>query len=448
MTTESEALKLLAAREEALRALDRSRVIRARRSGRAWLVLLLLAGPGMLTMLGENDGPSMLSYVTTGALYGAGWFVPFIVATFAMAYVVQEATTRIGIATKRGHAELIFNRFGAGWGYFAMLDLSIGNVLTLVTEFIAIRTGAAFLGVPPWIAVAAAVSVVGMAFATRRYFTWERFAMLLAAANLVFIPIALHAHPSLHAVEQSLAFGGAFPGGLNGTLLTIVLANVGATVTPWMIFFQQSAVVDKGLTPADLRHARADTAIGAALAASVAVATVAIGAVLLSHHVSVASLRDGADFATALQPFIGRPMATLFAVGLIEAGLTAAVTISASSAYVAGEVLHGGRSLNRSFKDGRAFYAAAIGSVAVAAAVVLIPHAPLLTIALTVNVMAALLMAPALIFVLLLANDRNIMGELANTPAANALGGVVMVLISAMGVLYGALAVFPHILGT
>jgi Mn2+/Fe2+ NRAMP family transporter len=446
MTTESEALKLLAAREEALRALDRSRIVRARSSGRSWLLLLLLAGPGILTMLGENDGPSMLSYVTTGALYGIGWFVPFIIATFAMAYVVQEATIRIGIATKRGHAELIFSRFGAAWGYFAMLDLSIGNLLTLVTEFIAIRTGAAFLGVPAPIAVAAALCIIAAAFATRRYFTWERFAMLLAAFNVVFIPIALHAHPSMQSLTRSLTFG-PMPGGFNSTLLTIVLANVGATVTPWMIFFQQSAVVDKGLTPEDLRHARADTAIGAAVAAAVAIATVAIGAVLLTHHVSIASLRGGADFATALAPFIGRPMATLFALGLIEAGLIAAVTISASSAYVTGEVLQRGRSLNRTFKQGRAFYVAALGSVALAAAAVLVPNVPLLSIALTVNVMATLLMAPALLFVLLLANDREIMGALANNAPANALGVAVMLLISTMGALYGVLAVFPRALG-
>lgn len=447
MTTETEALRLLAAREEALRAHDRTRVVHARRSGRSWLLLLLLVGPGILTMLGENDGPSMLSYVTTGALYGIGWFVPFIVVTFAMAYVVQEATIRIGVATKRGHAELIFDRFGAAWGYFAMLDLSIGNLLTLITEFIAIRTGAAFLGIPAWMAIAASIGVVGTAFATRRYFTWERFAMLLAAANLVFIPIALHAHPDMQALRQSLTFGHALPGGFNGTLLVIVLANVGATVTPWMIFFQQSAVVDKGLTRADLRHARADTAIGAVIAAAVAIATVAIGAVLFAHHVSVASLRDGADFAGALKPFIGGPMATLFALGMIEAGLIAAVTISASSAYAAGEVLQGGRSLNRTFAEGRTFYAVALLSVAFAAAVVLIPNAPLLAMTLTVNVIATVLMAPALLFVLLLANDREIMGPLANGRVANTIGTAVMLLISAMGAAYGTLVVFPHLFG-
>lgn len=251
----------------------------------------------------------------------------------------------------------------------------------------------------------------------------------------------------MHALRQSLTFSRGLPGGFNSTLLTIILANVGATVTPWMIFFQQSAVVDKGLARSDLRHARADTAIGAAIAATVAIATVAIGAVLLAHHVSVASLRDGADFAGALKPFIGGPMATLFAFGMIEAGLIAAVTISASSAYACGEVLKSGRSLNRTFAEGRTFYTVALLSIAFAAAAVLVPNAPLLAIALLVNVIATVLMAPALYFVLRLANDREIMGTLANGVTANVLGGAVMFAICMMSAAYVLIVALPHLMG-
>ncbi|MDR3406474.1 MAG: divalent metal cation transporter, partial [Chthoniobacter sp.] len=122
-----------------MRARDRLRVQKTRAQKR-WLRLLwLLAGPGVLVMLGENDGPSMVSYATTGATYGVGFFVPFILLTFLMAFVVQEMTVRLGVATHRGHSELIFQRFGPFWGYFAMGDLVFGNLLTLVTEFISIQ---------------------------------------------------------------------------------------------------------------------------------------------------------------------------------------------------------------------------------------------------------------------------------------------------------------------
>jgi len=137
--------------EDIDRAHDRARVSAARRGrtlrSRAWLLWLLI-GPGILVMLGENDGPSMLSYAATGAKFGVGFFIPFVILTFGMAVVVQEMTVRLGAATHRGHAELIFERFGPFWGWFSMIDLAIGNFLTLITEFIAIRAGLGFFGVP------------------------------------------------------------------------------------------------------------------------------------------------------------------------------------------------------------------------------------------------------------------------------------------------------------
>src|SRR5579872_3083571 len=181
-------------REDLMRAQDRRVVSRARTAHRAVWLLLLLAGPGILVMLGENDGPSMLSYATTGATYGIGFFVPFICLTFLMAFVVQEMTVRLGAATHRGHAQLIFERFGPFWGYFAMADLVFGNVLTLVTEFIAIQAGGLYFGVPSWLSVGLALLLVLSSLAFRRYATWERAAMALAAFNLLFIPAALFAH--------------------------------------------------------------------------------------------------------------------------------------------------------------------------------------------------------------------------------------------------------------
>src|SRR5271169_6253736 len=141
--------------EDVDRAHDRVRVSTARAQrgifSRARL-LWLLVGPGVLVMLGENDGPSMLSYAATGAKFGIGFFLPFVALTFCIAIIVQEMTVRLGAATHRGHAELIFDRFGPFWGWFSMIDLGIGNFLTLITEFIAVRAGLGFFGVPPWLA--------------------------------------------------------------------------------------------------------------------------------------------------------------------------------------------------------------------------------------------------------------------------------------------------------
>jgi Mn2+/Fe2+ NRAMP family transporter len=433
--------------EDVLRARDRLKIIKTRAAKSSLRLLWLLAGPGVLVMLGENDGPSMVSYATTGATYGIGFFVPFILLTFLMAFVVQEMTVRLGVATHRGHAELIFQRFGPFWGYFAMGDLVFGNLLTLVTEFIAIQAGGLYFGLPSWLSVTIGVALVIGSLAFRRYATWERALMGLAAFNLLFIPAALLAHPSGADFAHALATWGPLPGGMGKAFLTLVLANIGATVTPWMIFFQQSAVVDKGLTRSDLPQGRTDTAIGAALAAVAAVATVVATAPLFAAHVDVSQFASGADFATALQPLIGTTGATLFALGIVEAGLVAAMTISTSSSYSLAETVSARHSLNLDFAHGRLFYGVAIASTLLAGGIVLIPGAPLLAMTLTVNVIATLLMAPALLLLLLLANDREIMRDLANGWWANLAGGTIVISISVIGAFYGVITVFPNLLG-
>ena len=412
------------------------------RRRRSLQLLALAAGPGILVMLGENDGPSMLSYAATGASYGVGFFVPFILLTFAMAYVVQEMVARIGIATGRGHAELIRERFGRWWSLFSASNLVVGNALTLVTEFIAIRAGAAYFGVPATLAVGGALLLVVVASILRRYATWERIALALALGNLLFIPVALHAHPDAGALARAAMSWGPLPGGLTLAFLTLVLANIGATVTPWMLFFQQSAVVSKRLTTADLGRARLDTAAGAALAGIVAIAAVATASLLFVHHVDSASFSTGADFASALRPYIGSSAASLFALAMIEAGLVAALTISASSSYTMGEVaVPNGRAATARTRP--VFAITGIVSATVGAATVMIPHAPLLLISISVNVIAALLMSPALVLALLLANDTRFMGHLRNGRLANLASGGIILMISALGIAYAAMNVLP-----
>jgi len=433
--------------EDVDRAHDRARVQAARERG-SWVshlrLVWLLVGPGILVMLGENDGPSMLSYAATGAKFGIGFFLPFIVLTFAMAIVVQEMTVRLGAATHRGHAELIFERFGPFWGWFSMIDLGIGNFLTLITEFIAIRAGLGFFGVPAWASVLAALALLYTALMTHRYWTWERITLAVAAFNLVFIPVALLSHPDWHSVGHALASWKPLPGGLNKDMLLIVLADIGATVTPWMLFFQQSATVDKGLTKRDVRFGRFDTILGAALAATAAVATVVATTPLFIHHMSAENYQ-AAEFAQALKPLIGRLGASLFALGIVEAGMVACVTISISSAYAFGEVASRPHSLNLPIGQGKAFYSMIFLWAALAASIVLIPGLPLVYVVLVVNVIAVLAMPPALLFLFMLVNDKELMAEMVSPRWANAIATAVVVFLTAAGVLFGISVVAPNL---
>jgi Mn2+/Fe2+ NRAMP family transporter len=396
-------------------------------------------------MLGENDGPSMLSYAATGARFGIGFFLPFVVLTFVMACVVQEMTVRLGAATHRGHAELIFDRFGPFWGWFSMIDLMVGNFLTLVTEFIAIRAGLGFFGVRPGIAVFSALLVLAIALLTHRYWTWERIILAAAIFNLLFVPVALMTHPHWGAVGRALLTWRPLPGGLTQDTVLILLANVGATVTPWMLFFQQSAIADKGLTTRDIRFGRIDTLLGATLAAVAALATMLATAPLFLHHMSAGNY-EAAEFAQALQPFVGHWGAALFALGMFEAGMVAAITISTSSAYAFGEVARRPHSLNLPFKQGRTFYLVLLVEAVAAAGLVLIPGIPLVYIVLLVNVIAVLAMPPALLFLYMLVNDREIMGTLVSPRWANVLAlGVVALLVGA-GLLFGVSVIAPNAL--
>jgi Mn2+/Fe2+ NRAMP family transporter len=222
----------------------------------------------------------------------------------------------------------------------------------------------------------------------------------------------------------------------------IILSDIGATVTPWMLFFQQSATVDKGMTTKDIHFGRIDTAIGAALAAAAALGAILATAPLFGR-MSAANF-EAAQFAQALVPVIGRFGASLFALGMVEAGIVAAITISTSSAYAFGEVARRPHSLNLPVNQGKSFYAVLCICAAAAAGIVLIPGLPLVFVVLVVNVVAVLAMPPALLFLYLLVNDKEIMGGVRSPGWMNALAAIVVVLLTLAGLLYGISVVAPN----
>jgi len=420
--------------EDEDRSADRSRVHRARQGRRRWLLLWLLVGPGILAMLGENDGPSMISYATTGATYGLGTFLPFTVLTFAMAIVCQEMVMRIGAVTHRGYGQLVLERFGRVWGWFNAGDLVLTNLVTLVAEFVAIRVGLAYFHMSAGLAAALGIVLVVCTISGGRYWRWERIVLGLAAFNGLFLLAALLSHPRWSAVGHAFITASPLPHGSLNMLLLLVASTVGATVTPWMIFFQQSASADKGLTPDDLSHGRWDTIVGGVLAALFGCGAMIAGAVLATHGGASIQGLAGAGFPAALARSSGGTVATLFALGLIESGAVAILTISASTGYAAAECIGAPHSMNYSARSAVVFYGVNVGAAAIAAAIILIPGAPLLSIALNANVLATVLLPVALVFVIMLVNDRQLMGSFVNGRRHN----VVAVLIAAFVGLSGA----------
>jgi Mn2+/Fe2+ NRAMP family transporter len=400
------------------------------------MLVWLLIGPGVLAMLGENDGPSMISYATTGATYGLGTFLPFTLLTFAMALVCQEMSMRIGAVTHRGYGQLVLERFGRVWGWFNAGDLILTNLATLVAEFVAMRVGLAYFHLSAGVAAALGLALVLFTISGGRYWRWERIVLGLAIFNGLFLVAALLSGPDWGSVGHALITASPFPSGSLNTLLLLIASTVGATVTPWMIFFQQSASADKGLTPADLWHGRSDTVIGAVLAAIFGIGAMVAGAALARHGGQSIQGLAGAGFPAALSRVAGNGAGTIFALGLIEAGAVAILTISASTGYAAAESLGAPHSMNYSARGATIFYGANVGAAAIAAGIILIPGAPLLSIALNANVLATVLLPVALVFVIMLVNDRQLMGEFVNGRVHNIVAGLIVAFVALSGTAY------------
>ena len=233
----------------------------ARGLRRRLLALAVIMGPGLIVMVGDNDAGGVSTYAAAGQDYGPTllWTLLLLIPVLI---VNQEMVVRLGAVSGVGHGRLIFERFGKIWGRFAVSDLFVLNFLTIATEFIGISLGAQYFGVPAWVAVPlAGLLLVGITV-TGRFETWERLMFIILFGNLLCIPLMFLCHPTLGPVVQHFVIPGV-QGGFKSDGVLLIVAIVGTTITPWQLFFQQSNVVDKRITPRWIPYERVDTAIGA-----------------------------------------------------------------------------------------------------------------------------------------------------------------------------------------
>ncbi|MBV8456009.1 MAG: divalent metal cation transporter [Acetobacteraceae bacterium] len=409
---------------------------------------LALVGPGLLVMFGDNDAGGVITYAQTGATYGLSLFIPLMIPLAFVAYLVQEMTIRLGAVARRGHAELIWRRYGAFWGAFSLFDLVAANILTLMTEFIGIRVASDVFHLPYQLTIPLSLALIVSVLVFLHYFAWERVALLIAVFNVVFVPLALFSHPDWGAIGRTFTgtSGWAVPGGvLSGTFLILVSANIGTTIAPWQLFFQQSSVVDKGLLVKDIKASRRDLMLGVAGMAAVAMAIIVLCGQYL-HGVPGSSSLDGKAVIHDLGAHLGQTVSVFFALGLLEAGLIAAIVITASTAWAVGEAFDVPRSVNVSWRHSLYFYGPATIGTAIAAFTIMLPGLPVAFLNLTVQVIATIFMPAAMLFLLMLVNDRELLGEHVNSPLRNALSIAVMVMLIVCNGLYGITTMFPNAL--
>jgi NRAMP (natural resistance-associated macrophage protein)-like metal ion transporter len=400
---------------------------------------LILAGPGIIVMIADNDAGGITTYAATGAKYGYH-LLWFLVLLGPIAYYIQEMTVRLGAVTKRGHAEAIFFAFGSFWGWFSLLDLILTDFLTLVTEFIGMTAAMSIFHVPPWITVSVVSIVMALMVLQGRYWTWEKIAMLFCAVNLVYIPAAFMVHPSVADVFKNSLIPHLPPGGFTNDLFFILMANIGTTIAPWMIFFQQSAVVDKGMREKDIGMGKLDTAIGSLFTILIAAFVIIVTGTVL-RGMNIESAAQAAIELMKTNKYLG----TFLAIGLFDAGFLGAICISLASSWAFGEVFGWAHSLNKNVKEAPWFYVFYFSAILLAGIVVLIPGAPLVLITLFVQVIAVTLLPAALVFLIILLNNEEAMGKYKNTLLQNIINITIVTGIIVLSTMYGISTLFPNL---
>ena len=414
---------------------------------RSWtarlLTLLAIMGPGLIVMVSDNDAGGVATYAQAGQNFGLTllWTLPLLIPVLV---VNQEMVVRLGAVTGVGHARLINERFGTFWGAFSVGDLFILNFLTIATEFIGVSLALDYFGISEYLSVPlAALGLIAMT-ASGSFRRWERFMFIFIAVNFLVIPLAVFSHPTAGAFFHGLVVPGV-KGGFNSTSVLLVIAIVGTTVAPWQLFFQQSNIVDKRITPRWINYERADTVIGSLITVFAAAMLMAVVAAAFSGTSLAGHFTNAGGVATGLKHYVGRASGDIFAIILLNASIIGAASVTLATSYAFGDVFGAHHSLHRSWKDAKFFYGAFTGMVVLAAGIVIIPGAPLGVITTGVQALAGVLLPSATVFLLLLCNDKEVLGPWVNRPWLNVLASLIVAILLLMSLVLMATTLFSQI---
>ena len=408
-----------------------------------FVTLMAIVGPGLIVMVGDNDAGAFGTYTQAGQNYGTAllWTLLLLIPVL---YVNQEMVLRLGAVTGVGHARLIFERFGKFWGAFSVIDLFLLNALTIVTEFIGITLGLDYLGLPRLWGVGAAAVIIVAAASTGSFRRFEGFMLALVVGSLALVPIIFFMHPPVGRIAHDF-FVPQLPAGKLSDIMLLIIAIVGTTVAPWQLFFQQSYIIDKRVTPRFMVYGKVDLCLGIFIVILGAVAMMAFTATAFEGTHGFGSFTDAAAVARGLEAHAGHLAGILFAVALIDASIIGAGAVSLATAYAISDVFALNHSLHRKPTDAIAFYVVYGGLIALAATLVLIPGTPLGLLTNAVQTLAGVLLPSATVFLLLLCNDREVLGPWVNGRWLNLFTGAVVAVLIMLSVILTAATLYPDL---
>jgi NRAMP (natural resistance-associated macrophage protein)-like metal ion transporter len=408
--------------------------------------LLAILGPGLIVMVGDNDAGAFGTYTQAGQNYGTTllWTLALLIPVL---YVNQEMVLRLGAVTGVGHARLIFERFGKFWGAFSVIDLFLLNALTIVTEFIGITFALDYLGVSKILGVCIAAVLTMAAVSTGNFRRFERFAIVLCLLSLLLVPVLVSIHPPVGQISRDFFIPNWPANSKLSDVMLLVIGIVGTTVAPWQLFFQQSYVIDKRITPRFMKYEKADLWIGIGFVIVGAVAMMAFCAALFGGRTEFGNFTDAGGVIAGLHKYVGPTSATIFAVALLDASIIGAAAVSLATAYAIGDVFKIRHSLHRSVLDAKGFYLVYFGIIALAAALVLMPGSPLGLLTEAVQTLAGVLLPSATVFLLLLCNDKAVLGPWVNGKKLNLFTGAIIWILVVLSIILTAATVYPDISG-
>jgi Mn2+/Fe2+ NRAMP family transporter len=405
--------------------------------------LLAIMGPGIIVMVGDNDAGGVATYAQAGQNYGTRllWVLLLLVP---MLIVNQEMVVRLGAVTGTGQARLIKERFGKSWAAFSVGSLVLVNGLTLVTEFIGVALAGDYFGIPRWMSVLGGAGLLVAFTVTGSFRRWERWMYVLIALNVLMLPLVVAARPVPGRMAHDFLVPG-LPAGAGAGVLLLIIAMVGTTVAPWQLFFQQSNVVDKRITPRWIPYERADTVIGSFVVVIGAAALMAVTAFAFSGTARHGRFTDAAGVAHGLARVLGHHAGGMFALLLLDASLIGAAAVTLATSYALGDLAGARHSLHTSAKDAPVFYGVYALFLLTGATVAAIPGAPLGLITEGVQALAGVLLPWAAVFLLLLCNDRQVLGPWVNRPWQNAVSGTIIGVLVLLSLTLTTTTLFPHL---
>ncbi len=388
------------------------------------LVFLALLGPGIITGSVDNDAGGITTYSVAGAIYGYG-MIWTLIPSLVVLLVIQEMNARMGIVTGKGLSDLIRENAGVKITFFIFIGLLLSNIGNTTTEFAGVAGSMEIFGISKYISVPVVAILVWILVVKGTYKIAERIFLIFSVSLLTYVVSALMSKPHWGDIGSAIIHPGI---DLNTRSITVIIALVGTTIAPWMQFYMQSSVIEKGLKIKDYKYTVIDISVGCIVTVVVAFfIMVACGSTLFPNGIQITEAKDA---ALSLKPLAGNLASQVFAFGLFVASVFSATILPLATSYYVCEAFGFETGIDKNWSDAKEFYVLYTFILVISAVIILFPNAPLIEISIWSQVLNGILLPVVLVCMILLINNKKIMGSHTNKPLQNIIGwGAVGILV-------------------